>query len=67
LIDVPESPLPTPRFGAGLLARYDWTGGRGLRDLPPRDTPFRDRLEEGSGVVARDPPASEPTWEEEPP
>ena len=64
LFDVPQSSLPAPRFGAGLLARYDWTGGRGLRDLPPRDTPFRDRLEEGSGVVGRERPAAEPTWEE---
>ncbi|MCC6557418.1 MAG: hypothetical protein IT372_31090 [Polyangiaceae bacterium] len=66
LFDVPGSSIPAPRLGAGLLARYDWTGGRGLRDLPPRETPFRDRLEEGSGRVEREPPAAEPSWEEEP-
>jgi hypothetical protein len=66
LADVPGFPKDPPRLGAGLLARYDWTGGRGLRDLPPRDTPFRDRLEEGSGWIDRARPATEPSWDEEP-
>jgi hypothetical protein len=65
LVDSPSTSLGSPRLGAGLLARYDWTAGRGLRDWPPRDTPFRDRLEEGSGVIDREAPAAEPLWDAE--
>ncbi|EYF06792.1 hypothetical protein [Chondromyces apiculatus] len=65
LVDTPASIIDSPRFGLALLLRYDWTGSRGLRDLPPRLTPFRDRLEEGSGVVAREPPATEPRWDDD--
>ncbi|AKT36877.1 hypothetical protein [Chondromyces crocatus] len=64
LVDTPASVIESPRFGLALLLRYDWTGSRGLRDLPPRDLPFRDRLEEGSGVVYREPPATEPRWDD---
>jgi hypothetical protein len=65
LMDSPSTALGSLRLGAGLLARYDWTAGRGLRDWTPRDTPFRDRLEEGSGVIEREAPASEPLWDDE--
>jgi hypothetical protein len=52
LIDVPQ----TARSGSlsGLLVvALEYTGGRGLRDHAPRERPFRDRLEEGSGVARR--------------
>ena len=66
LIDVPSPALSTPRLAGLLVARYDFTGGRGLRDFPPRARPFNDRLEEGSGRIERERPAVEPAWEEDP-
>lgn len=53
-----------PPLSGSLVFEYLESGERGLRDLPPRDTPFRDRLEEGSGRVKRNvgvpsPPAPE--------
>ena len=65
LVDTPATLIESPRFGLALLLRYDWTGSRGLRDLPPRVTPFRDRLEEDSGAVHRAPPATEPRWDDD--
>ena len=42
-----------PPLSGSLFLEYLASGERGLADLPPRETPFRDRLEEGSGRVKR--------------
>ncbi|MGK3985131.1 hypothetical protein WME99_18930 [Sorangium sp. So ce136] len=64
LFDIPSPAETSPRLSALLFARYDFTAGRGLRDFPPQATPFRDRQEEGSGVIERERPAVEPSWED---
>ncbi|XYH96331.1 hypothetical protein ACMHYB_52570 [Sorangium sp. So ce1128] len=64
LFDIPSPAETSPRLSALLFARYDYTGGRGLRDFPPQSTPFRDRQEEGSGRIERERPAAEPSWED---
>ncbi|XXT17945.1 hypothetical protein WME94_47730 [Sorangium sp. So ce429] len=64
LFDIPSPAQTSPRLSALLFARYDYTAGRGLRDFPPQSTPFRDRQEEGSGVIERERPAVEPSWED---
>ncbi|HTN82234.1 MAG TPA: hypothetical protein VL242_01045, partial [Sorangium sp.] len=64
LFDIPSPAETSPRLSALLFARYDYTAGRGLRDFPPHATPFRDRQEEGSGVIERERPAVEPSWED---
>ncbi|WP_437645919.1 hypothetical protein [Sorangium sp. So ce362] len=64
LFDIPSPAETSPRLSALLFARYDTTAGRGLRDFPPRVTPFRDRQEEGSGSIERERPAVEPSWED---
>ncbi|WP_438005742.1 hypothetical protein WME89_44880 [Sorangium sp. So ce321] len=64
LFDIPSPAETSPRLSALLFARYDYTAGRGLRDFPPQATPFRDRQEEGSGVIERERPAVEPSWED---
>ncbi|XXX75244.1 hypothetical protein WMF30_47105 [Sorangium sp. So ce134] len=64
LFDIPSPAETSPRVSALLFARYDYTGGRGLRDFPPQSTPFRDRQEEGSGLIERERPAVEPSWED---
>ncbi|MGK3968992.1 hypothetical protein WMF38_36645 [Sorangium sp. So ce118] len=64
LFDIPSPAETSPRLSALLFARYDYTAGRGLRDFPPQSTPFRDRQEEGSGVIERERPAVEPSWED---
>ncbi|MRG92375.1 hypothetical protein [Polyangium spumosum] len=61
LLDVPREASPF-RLSGGIFVGYDLAGGRGLRDLPPREAPFRARLEEGSGRVDRRRTSSEPTW-----
>ncbi|XXY54043.1 hypothetical protein WME91_23215 [Sorangium sp. So ce269] len=64
LFDIPSPAETSPRLSALLFARYDYTAGRGLRDFPPQSTPFRDRQEEGSGIIERERPAVEPSWED---
>ncbi|WP_437951841.1 hypothetical protein WME98_14445 [Sorangium sp. So ce296] len=64
LFDIPSPAETSPRLSAVLFARYDYTAGRGLRDFPPQSTPFRDRQEEGSGLIERERPAVEPSWED---
>ncbi|WP_437632399.1 hypothetical protein [Sorangium sp. So ce854] len=64
LFDIPSPAQTSPRLAGLLFARYDYTAGRGLRDFPPHATPFRDRQEEGSGLVERERPAVEPSWED---
>ncbi|AUX36787.1 uncharacterized protein SOCE836_090020 [Sorangium cellulosum] len=64
LFDIPSPAETSPRLSALLFARYDYTAGRGLRDFPPQSTPFRDRQEEGSGLIERERPAVEPSWED---
>ncbi|WP_437956577.1 hypothetical protein WME76_35095 [Sorangium sp. So ce119] len=64
LFDIPSPSQTSPRLSALLFVRYDFTAGRGLRDFPPQATPFRDRQEEGSGVIERERPAVEPSWED---
>ncbi|WP_437687829.1 hypothetical protein [Sorangium sp. So ce176] len=64
LFDIPSPSQTSPRLSALLFARYDFTAGRGLRDFPPHATPFRDRQEEGSGMIERERPAVEPSWED---
>ncbi|WP_434043328.1 MULTISPECIES: hypothetical protein [Sorangium] len=64
LFDIPSPAQTSPRLSALLFARYDFTAGRGLRDFPPHATPFRDRQEEGSGMIERERPAVEPSWED---
>ncbi|WP_437673547.1 hypothetical protein [Sorangium sp. So ce131] len=64
LFDVPSPAQTSPRLSALLFARWDLAAGRGLRDFPPAATPFRDRLEEGSGRIERERPAVEPSWQE---
>ena len=61
LLDVPRETSPF-RLSGGIFVGYDLAGGRGLRDLPPREAPFRARLEEGSGRVDRRRTSSDPTW-----
>jgi len=61
LLDAPRENSPW-RLSGGIFVGYDLAGGRGLRDLPPRDAPFRARLEEGSGRVDRRKTSSDPTW-----
>ena len=51
----------TLSFALGLSA--DETFGRGMRDYPPRNVPFRGRMDEGSARVERRGPAQEPAWE----
>ncbi|MCK6589529.1 MAG: hypothetical protein L6Q76_18325 [Polyangiaceae bacterium] len=41
-LDSPESPT----FALGVVLQYDFSARRGLRDLPPHQRPFQDRLEE---------------------
>jgi hypothetical protein len=60
---------PSARSGSlsgALVLGYDWTNGRGLSDLPPRERLFRDRLEEGSGYRRTPPPPGTSTWEAAP-
>ncbi|MDC0748205.1 hypothetical protein [Polyangium mundeleinium] len=61
LLDVPRETSPF-RLSGGIFVAYDLAGGRGLRDLPPREAPFRARLEEGSGRIDRRRTSSDPTW-----
>ncbi|MDI1444553.1 hypothetical protein [Polyangium sp. 6x1] len=61
LLDLPVESSPF-RLSGGIFVGYDLTGGRGLRDLPPREAPFRARLEEGSGRIDRRRTSSDPTW-----
>jgi len=62
-IDTPPLNENSPwRVAGGIYLAYDFAGGRGLRDLPPRDAPFRARLEEESGRVDRRQSPSDPTW-----
>jgi hypothetical protein len=65
LFDCPSLAESSPRLLGLLFARYDFTDGRGLRDFAPYTTPFRDRMEEGSGRVERERPAVERSWQGE--
>jgi hypothetical protein len=66
VLDKPEiSPGPPLLSGYAFLG-YDFTGGRGVRDFPPRDTMFRDRMEEGSGRIRRASAGVAPAWGETP-
>jgi hypothetical protein len=61
LVDMPRTHSPF-RLSTGAFLSYDFTGGRGLRDLPPREASFRARLEEGSGRIDRRQTSVDPTW-----
>lgn len=65
LRDWPQS-ARSGSVGSALALGYDWTDGRGLSDLPPRERLFRDRLEEGSGFRRTPPPPGTSTWEAAP-
>lgn len=62
IVDLPGPTGAASPFAGSIGLSYDWTGMRGVRDFPPRDAPFRDRLEEGSGRVHRVEPPIERGW-----
>jgi hypothetical protein len=66
VLDRPEISPGPPLLSGFAFIGYDFTGGRGVRDFPPRDTMFRDRMEEGSGRIERDKSGLMPAWGESP-
>ena len=51
VLDRPTISPGPPLLSGWVFIGYDFTGGRGVRDFAPRDTLFRDRMEEGSGRI----------------
>ena len=66
LFDAPTLPAERPALQGSVQLGYDFAGGRGLRDLPPRSVGFRGRLEEESGRVERREPPGDASWEVRP-